>query len=404
MQPMARPLNASRLPLAAWVLSGLVACSSSPEIADLKPTTASLVDGTQIQSARSLLAVARVQRSAGNTPLAEGLLQELLLERPSYVGGHVELASMQLEVGNLMRARQALDAGLSVAPEDLELLRLEGAYYLASGDLEQSHARYWRVAEASPQSLLAARNLALVLVLQGKEDQARKRLTLHLDEQRAEAALQAMVILRARSEQQPAWKTRAPKPEPEMPAEKPVEEPVEKPVVMSVKDEPVISAVSTELPQDIPAPGPVEKPADMPAAEPAAQPAAQPAVPIEAAPTEELTPAAEDPAPVELPKLIGFLRKDWRGIPQERLARYGALVVQAGPLVQIQFSAGSQLTVSVDRYASTGTWVLGPEFDYRLEPGSRVRFKDGGSFFAASGEREKKPAPEGRPAADTVWP
>lgn len=385
---MARLLNAPRLVLSACFLSGLVACSySSRLIQEQRPSAA--LDGTHIYSSRSLLAAARVERHAGNTPQAARLLHDLLHQRPSYVGAHVELVSMQLEVGNLMRARAALDAGLAVAPDDLQLLRLDGNYHLASGDLVAAHARYLRVTEESPQSPLAARNLALVLVMQDKPEAAEETLRIHLDAQRADAALRAMFALRARSAQRPAWKTRAPKAEPETPAE----ESLSMVVGSDVSPEPTVRTlvVTDEAAQESgrPTPEPSMEPSveSTPAA-PAQEPPALPA---------ETRPSTQEQAPV-------YRSADWHGIPQDRLERHGRLLVQRSPWVRVQFSVGRHLTVSVGPDAKTGAWVLGPEFDYRLEPGSRVHFNQDGSFFAGSGEREEQPAPEGRPAAELVWP
>lgn len=111
----------------------------------------------------------------------------------------------------------------------------------------------------------------------------------------------------------------------------------------------------------------------------------------------EENPAAEDGE-------LEYSRADWRGIPKERLERHRALLVQRGVWVRVQFSADGRLMVSVEEDAKTGVWVLGPEFDYRLEPGSRVRLQQDGSFFAGSGDREMKPAIKGRPSGETVWP
>lgn len=273
MQLMARLLNAPSIVFTACVLNGLVACSSNPPAVEGPPPSAG-IDGTHIHSGRSLLAAARVQRHAGNTPEAERLLNNLLSQRPSYTGGHVELASMQLEVGNLMGARQALDAGLAQAPNNLDLVRLDGAYYLASGDLMGAYTRYSHVAEESPQSPQAARNLALVLVLQDKTEDAEEALSLHLDSERADAVLRAMLILRARSLEQPAWKTRAPKAEPETLTDAPlsmIEPPLPAPEpgmqALPVKAE-VTGGSGTPILKPV-MEMPVEQPAEVPAEPPA---------------------------------------------------------------------------------------------------------------------------------------
>lgn len=204
------------------ILAGCVA-QYEPDPPKYPPAT---LDSTQIHSARSLLAAARVERAADNMPAAERLLYGLLEVHPYYAGAYKELVELQLEVGNLSRAREALDEGLAVDPGNRELQRLEGAYYLASGDLDHALERYEALAQEDKLNAKAQVSLALVQVMRGEDAEALATLAEPFGPVRAKERLAALQGLRERSGQVPNW---APRPvaivEPDEPKE--MAEPVE---------------------------------------------------------------------------------------------------------------------------------------------------------------------------------
>lgn len=214
MHHMARPILQS-FPLVSLLSAAtLISCASQePVRTEVTQSTNPNLDGTKIPSARSMLAAARAQRAADNPPAAARLIEGLLKLHPGYVSAYEELALLKLEVGNLPAARLALDEGLRLAPDHLGLMRLDGAYHVASGDLDAAYERYRAVADADPLRQQAQMNVALVEVLRGNDAEALQTLNRHFDEDRAEAGLATLIRLRERRGRQPDW---APEPELEL--------------------------------------------------------------------------------------------------------------------------------------------------------------------------------------------
>ncbi len=200
-------LRPSAYPVGPLVLAPLLlsACAARVEPEPLAYPPATL-DSTQIHSARTFLAAARNERAADNIPAAERLLTGLLEVHPYYAGAYTELVSLQLEVGNLSRAREALDGGLAIDPGNPELRRLEGAYYLASGDLNSALERYSELAEADKLNAKAQFNLALVQVMLGEDVDALQTLVGPLGPSRAKEKLLQFQQLRNQSGERPIWK------------------------------------------------------------------------------------------------------------------------------------------------------------------------------------------------------
>lgn len=192
------------LVLAPLLLGVLAACAVrvEPEQPAYPPAK---LDSTQIHSARTFLAAARNERAADNMPAAERLLKGLLEVHPYYAGAYTELVSLQLEVGNLSRAREALDGGLAIDPGNAELRRLEGAYFLASGDLDAALERYSDLAKRDKLVAKAQLNLALVQVMRGEDADALATLAGPLGASRAKEKLAQLQQLRNQSGERPMW-------------------------------------------------------------------------------------------------------------------------------------------------------------------------------------------------------
>ena len=92
--------------------------------------------------------------------------------------------------------------------------------------------------------------------------------------------------------------------------------------------------------------------------------------------------------------LESYRPDDWRGVPRERLAWAGRLVVDRAPGVSVHEQSRGRVKVLVDAKAPSQVWVFTPTQDVRLEPGSVVTFQADGQITTRIGRVEEfEPGP-----------
>lgn len=105
---------------------------------------------------------------------AEQALRKASSLDPSWVNPYVDLSRVYVAQKQTAKGIAALKRGLKVQPKQLQLLFPLADLYQASGDPDKAAATYRTVLAISPKNVLAANNLAMLLVTHSKGPKAMK--------------------------------------------------------------------------------------------------------------------------------------------------------------------------------------------------------------------------------------
>jgi len=154
--------------LAALLLPLLLGCSA--------PSYGSADDwadaGGRAPESAALHSMARLYAAQGRDADAEATLRALLAREPAFLPGWEELARLYVRRELLDGAVAALELGLQEAPDDPVLLNDVGLCRLLQRDLPAAERAFVHASASAPDDARPRSNLALVLALQGRDEEA----------------------------------------------------------------------------------------------------------------------------------------------------------------------------------------------------------------------------------------
>jgi len=112
--------------------------------------------------ARTLFEQAVAVMASGDSVDAELRFKEFLLQYPAYPGAHVNLAIIHAQNGNDQAAQAAIDAALSLDPDNAAALNQQGMLFRRNGKFIEAEAAYLKAVTASPDYALAHYNLGVL--------------------------------------------------------------------------------------------------------------------------------------------------------------------------------------------------------------------------------------------------
>ena len=155
---------------------------------------------------KTLYAMTKILAAQGRDAEAEFVLNKILKQHPDFRPAYVALAESYMRRRQVDAAIDVLSAGLKIAPDDAVLLNDVGMCSIIKGDYARALEMFEQAAAAMPQDARYRGNMALVLGMMGRYDEA-----LALYEQLllpADAHHNLAVICEARKDQDRADKER----------------------------------------------------------------------------------------------------------------------------------------------------------------------------------------------------
>lgn len=181
-----------------WV--GLVACLGGCQQPQAQPDRESKPDAADFDSAtdlapspKTLYAAARILASGGRDAEYEAALLRIIKEQPRCVPAYCDLARLRLRHENLTGAIDALQSGLTVAPDDSVLLNDLGMCWLARNDHAKALQAFTRATSLAPHNHKYRANMAVALGMLGRYEES---LALYEQVVSREVAAQNLAILR----------------------------------------------------------------------------------------------------------------------------------------------------------------------------------------------------------------
>ena len=151
------------------LLASLAACTSTPT----GNTADDWADGSDRHPEPATLhSMARIYVAQGQDDQAEAALREILDQDPDFVPAYEELARLYVRRNLLDGAVAALQIGVDRHANDAVLLNDLGICKLLQKDHAGAAVCFTRAAALSPDDSRPRANLALVLALQGRDDEA----------------------------------------------------------------------------------------------------------------------------------------------------------------------------------------------------------------------------------------
>jgi Flp pilus assembly protein TadD len=161
----------------AWLDSQLVA---SPETAETTRNASAKAGPTAFHAApddpRALLAEARRLRRDGNKMGAYALLEQASGHHPGERALKKERALLAVELGHLAEGKDLLTKAIDENAPDWRLHSALGAALAASGEQQEAQAQFAKALELAPEHPAVLNNLALSYALDGKHDEAERLL------------------------------------------------------------------------------------------------------------------------------------------------------------------------------------------------------------------------------------
>jgi len=160
---------------ASVALTGLAAltggCATTGAGADRPRTSYDIpseeLAGPQPPKAKTVYGMARLLRAQGDVEKAELMLFSIMKEYPEFSPTYNDLAEIRLERGHLDQAKEFLDRGLAVAPNDPVLLNNAGVCALLQHDYDTAVQRFQRASALAPHKERYRANVALAMGLRG---------------------------------------------------------------------------------------------------------------------------------------------------------------------------------------------------------------------------------------------
>lgn len=107
--------------------------------------------------------LALTQVANGNLDLAGAIYRDLLAANPDRPRIWLVLSRLQLTQGNREAAKETVDEGLSLIPENVDLLWAKASYVERDGDIDTAIEIYQKLYEQNSNSVVVANNLASLL-------------------------------------------------------------------------------------------------------------------------------------------------------------------------------------------------------------------------------------------------
>ncbi len=123
------------------------------------------------------LARARAHRSLGQLEEAEQDFRSVLTHDPDSVAAVVGLGRIAMQRGGDLEVESAVARAIELAPNDLDVLALEGDYNFLRGDYAPAEGHYQAILKVRPDNIAVRLALARAQIFLGKPDQA----VAHLD-------------------------------------------------------------------------------------------------------------------------------------------------------------------------------------------------------------------------------
>jgi Flp pilus assembly protein TadD len=120
----------------------------------------------------SLLAAARVVAAQGRNSECEFLLTRIVREHPYYMPAYADLAELRMRQRQVGEAEKALEAGLKRSPRDAVLLNNMALCRMIEGDFEGALGAATQAVGVQPHNARYRANLATILGLMGRRDEA----------------------------------------------------------------------------------------------------------------------------------------------------------------------------------------------------------------------------------------
>ena len=121
---------------------------------------------------KTLSIMGRVLAKQGKDQQAEFVFKRVVDEHPAYLPAYVDLAELFLRTGRFHDATGILSRGLSIAPEDANLLNNMAMCHLIAGQYEQALPWFEQAVAVSPTDARFRANLAVTLGMLGRYQEA----------------------------------------------------------------------------------------------------------------------------------------------------------------------------------------------------------------------------------------
>lgn len=160
------------------ILPVLCGCEPKPPPIVTQSESQALEDEEWIRGAkrpptpRTLLALSRVLISQGRREEAQSVLYRITRQHPYYPEAYVELAEIHMRRRRVDTAIKTLSEGLASLPNDHVLVNNLGMCYLIRRDYPKAEEKFRAAAWIAPNNTRYRSNVALVLGLQGRYDEA----------------------------------------------------------------------------------------------------------------------------------------------------------------------------------------------------------------------------------------
>jgi Flp pilus assembly protein TadD len=181
LRRLAPPLTAVSVALLAGACAhqdaGLIETSSvaSRERADAGHS-ASPLSKVSLDDPAALLAEARKLRKAGDRKGAYTLLEQASALHPGDRGLMTERGLLAVELGDVAKGKELLSAAIGAGAPDWRLHSALGAALSASGQQQEAQAQFAKALELAPDHPAVLNNLALSYALDGKQEEAERLL------------------------------------------------------------------------------------------------------------------------------------------------------------------------------------------------------------------------------------
>ena len=100
----------------------------------------------------------------GDLAKAVSLYEKALSIQPENINLHLAISRLQQAAGNTEASEQSIDKAIELAPDDPSLKILKAGLQESRGNYEQAAQLYVQVLEKNPSNVIAANNLAMILV------------------------------------------------------------------------------------------------------------------------------------------------------------------------------------------------------------------------------------------------
>lgn len=121
---------------------------------------------------KTLYAMAKILISQGKDKQAEVLLRQIIKEQPGFMVARNQLAELLMRQRRVNEAIITISEGLAIRPQDPVLLNNLGMCRLIKREYTQALEKFTEAAGIQPENTRYRANMALTLLLLGRDDEA----------------------------------------------------------------------------------------------------------------------------------------------------------------------------------------------------------------------------------------